>query len=319
MSMGFAFDVTLLGLIVAVAVWTLAARASFAAVIGFVVYGLLLTLAWVRLGAVDVALTEAAIGAGLTGVLLIGAVQRLRPAEKATEAAARAARSSVALQVVAALLATAVTLALAAAVLTLPEPAPTLAPPVMQHIASTGLGNPVTAVLLSFRALDTLLEAVVIIFAVIGVWSLTPDAVWGGCPGPRQQADPNGTLAFLARLLAPLGVVVAVYLLWVGADLPGGKFQAATVLAAMWLLTQMAGLAAPPAVGRRWLRVTVVAGAAVFLLIGFAGIPLAGAFLAYPPALAKPLIVVIEAALTVSIAAALCLLLLGPANRPEIT
>ncbi len=315
--MGFAFDVTLLLLILAVGVWTLAARASFAAVVGFVVYGLLLTLAWVRLGAVDVALTEAAIGAGLTGVLLIGAVRRLRPTESSTEAAAQATRSNIALRVLAALFASAVTLALMAAVLTLPEPAPTLAPPVMQHLASTGLGNPVTAVLLSFRALDTLLEAVVIVFALIGVWSLTPDAAWGGCPGPRQPADPNGTLAYLARLLAPLGVVVAVYLLWVGADLPGGKFQAATVLAAMWLLTQMAGIVAPPAVGRRWLRVTIVIGAAVFFGVGFAGIPLTGAFLAYPPALAKPLIILIEAALTLSIAAALALLLLGPATRPD--
>ena len=47
----------------------------------FVVYGLLLSLAWVRLSAVDVALTEAAIGSGVTGMLLLGAAARLRPAE----------------------------------------------------------------------------------------------------------------------------------------------------------------------------------------------------------------------------------------------
>ena len=54
---------------------------NFAAVVGFVAYGLLLALAWVRLHAVDVALTEAAIGGGLCGVLLIGAAARLRAAE----------------------------------------------------------------------------------------------------------------------------------------------------------------------------------------------------------------------------------------------
>jgi uncharacterized MnhB-related membrane protein len=40
-------------------------------VILFVVFGLLLALVWARLGAVDVALAEAAIGAGLSGALLL--------------------------------------------------------------------------------------------------------------------------------------------------------------------------------------------------------------------------------------------------------
>ena len=65
----------------AVAVWTIAARETFAAVVGFVAYGLLLALVWVRLDAVDVALTEAAIGGGLSGVLLLGAAARLRATE----------------------------------------------------------------------------------------------------------------------------------------------------------------------------------------------------------------------------------------------
>ena len=52
-----------------IAAWTIAARQTFAAVVGFVAYGLLLSIAWVVLSAIDVALTEAAIGGGLTGVL----------------------------------------------------------------------------------------------------------------------------------------------------------------------------------------------------------------------------------------------------------
>jgi uncharacterized MnhB-related membrane protein len=37
-----------------------------------------MALAWVRLAAPDVALAEAAIGAGLTGALLMAALARLR-------------------------------------------------------------------------------------------------------------------------------------------------------------------------------------------------------------------------------------------------
>ena len=182
-------------------------------------------------------------------------------------------------------------------------------------MAVTGLGNAVTAVLLAFRAIDTLLEAVVLVFALIAVWTLTPDGYWGGRPGPKYATDPEGLLAYLGRLLPPLGIVVAIYVFWIGADLPGGKFQAGTLLAAMWLLTIIAGLQDPPQVSRRWLRGLLVLGTVVFVAIGFAGWPLAGYFLAYPESHAKPLILVIEAASMVSIAVTLGLLVVGPPER----
>ena len=55
----------------------IAAREVFSAVVGYVAYGLLLAIVWVRLYAPDVALTEAAIGSGVTGVLLVAASARL--------------------------------------------------------------------------------------------------------------------------------------------------------------------------------------------------------------------------------------------------
>ena len=64
--------------IVLLALGALGIRGPFAAVVLFIVYGLTLSLAWVRLEAVDVALAEAAIGAGLTGALLLEAVAAVR-------------------------------------------------------------------------------------------------------------------------------------------------------------------------------------------------------------------------------------------------
>ena len=78
MTVALALAVVLSLVLLAIAAWTIAARQTFAAVVGFVAYGLLLSIAWVALSAIDVALTEAAIGGGLTGVLLIGAAARLR-------------------------------------------------------------------------------------------------------------------------------------------------------------------------------------------------------------------------------------------------
>src|SRR5512134_1474088 len=97
-------DIGIAALLLGLAVWTIAARDAFAAVVGFIAYGLLLTLAWVRLAGIDVALTEAAIGGGLTGALLIGAAARLRP----VEAASRAERPGAITRALAAALSTAV-------------------------------------------------------------------------------------------------------------------------------------------------------------------------------------------------------------------
>jgi multisubunit Na+/H+ antiporter MnhB subunit len=150
---------------------------------------------------------------------------------------------------------------------------------------------------------------------VIGVWSLAADWAWGGIAGPRALARPTGPLAFLAQLLPPIGIVVAIHIVWVGASEPGGAFQGGALLAAMALIVMMARLAQAPAVGQRWLRIALVAGPAVFMVTGVLGFAVAAGFLAYPPGLAKPLILFIEAFMTLSIAATLPLLVIGPPNR----
>lgn len=311
MTTALMFDIGLAIVALAIASWTVTAREAFAAVVSFVVYGLLLALAWVRLEAVDVALTEAAIGGGLTGTLLLGAAARLRASE--TQAAAE--RPGAILRFKAAVLCAIVTAALAAGVLFLPDPMPTLAPAAAENAAATGLGNPVTNVLMAIRAMDTMLEKVVLLLALVGVWSLAPDRLWGGHPGPRHPADPHGLLHFLARLLPPLGIVVGIHILWVGADHPGGAFQGGTILAAMWLLVMMAGITDAPLVSSRWRRLVLVAGPVAFLVVGLGGLWLGDAFLAYPVEFAKPLILAIEFAMTLTIAATLGLLMAGPPER----
>jgi multisubunit Na+/H+ antiporter MnhB subunit len=312
MTIALAFDIGLVALLLFIATWTIAARDTFAASIGFVVYGLLLAIVWVRLSAVDVALTEAAIGSGLTGVMLLGAAARLRGNHPPA-----AQRSSRIVRLEATLLSAIVGAALAAGIVFLPEPAPTLAPAAAENAGATGLSNPVTNVLMAFRAMDTMLEKVVLLLALVGVWSLAPDRFWGGRPGSRQTADPPGMLVFLARLLPPIGIVVGIYMLWVGADHPGGAFQGGTILAAMWLLVMMARLTDAPPISSRWLRLALIAGPLVFLIVGLGGLCLGTAFLAYPVAYAKPLILAIEFAMTLTIAATLGLLLAGPPERAE--
>lgn len=71
------FD-TVLGLALLWLAWrALASPDLFRAIVLFIAFGLLMALAWVRLDAPDIALAEAAIGAGLTGALLLAALARL--------------------------------------------------------------------------------------------------------------------------------------------------------------------------------------------------------------------------------------------------
>jgi len=67
------FDYLLALLLTLVAALSLLSRDLLRAIILYVVFGLLLGLAWIRLDAPDVALAEIAIGAGLTGALLLSA------------------------------------------------------------------------------------------------------------------------------------------------------------------------------------------------------------------------------------------------------
>src|SRR5262249_59238667 len=123
MTIASALEIALAAVVLGVAVWTIAARETSAAVVGFVAYGLLLALVWVPLRAVDVALAEAAIGGGLSGVLLLGAAARLRPAEAAaTESPGRIPRLG------AGMLSAVVAAAVAGGGLLPPGPATTLAP-----------------------------------------------------------------------------------------------------------------------------------------------------------------------------------------------
>lgn len=78
-------DTLLVLALLATAVAALCSRDLFRAVVLFIAFGLLMALGWVRLDAPDVALAEAAIGAGLTGVLLLDAAGHFRGRRRTRE------------------------------------------------------------------------------------------------------------------------------------------------------------------------------------------------------------------------------------------
>ena len=76
------FDIVLVLSMVWIAWSLLGTEDVFKAVVLFISFGLLMALAWVRMRAPDVALAEAALGAGLTGPLFLSALRRMNRPRK---------------------------------------------------------------------------------------------------------------------------------------------------------------------------------------------------------------------------------------------
>jgi multisubunit Na+/H+ antiporter MnhB subunit len=190
--------------------------------------------------------------------------------------------------------AAAFTAALIAALIDLPPPATHLPVLVDANLQASGVAHPVTAVLLNFRGYDTLLEIGVLLLALLVVLALGKHDDEGATPAADLM------LQYLARLAAPLMVLIAVYLLWAGAHQPGGAFQAGAVLAAAAVLLHLAGLLPAWRTPGTLLRSGLAAGFIVFLVVASA-LGLQGTLLQYPPAMAGALILLIESALTFSL------------------
>ena len=258
-------------------------RDRYRAVILFIVFGLLMSVAWVRLAAPDIALAEAAIGAGLTGALLLNAL-----GEKRVPFPDRGNRHW---QLVP--LAGAILVLLMSALTTLPSPSHNLPEAVSVALPGSGVTHPVTAVLLNFRGYDTLLEVAVLVAALLGVLSAARR------DRPKRLSAPP-ILQAAARLLAPLMVLTAGYLLWAGGHRPGGAFQASAVLAAAAVLLALVGLLDGWAGPSLRIRLAIAAGPAVFLIVA-APVGNRALLLYLPPEHAGLLILLIESGLTLSL------------------
>lgn len=192
-----------------------------------------------------------------------------------------------------------------------------LAPAVDARLQQAGVSNAVTAVLLNFRALDTLLEVSVLLLAVVCTFSLIPRERGRASMTPLTHGRPPSMLLdWFVRRLVPLAVVLALALGWKGSSYPGGAFQAGTLLAAAGTLLLLAGAVPVPAARLR-VRMLLVAGPGFFVALG-AGLAAAGGrFLEFPSAAAKWLIVASEGAFMLSIASCLLMLVIGvPPHRP---
>lgn len=302
-------DLALAATVLGLAWIALRLRESFSMVAVFILFGLFVALAWVRMDAPDVALAEAAIGSGVTGALLLRTLRQIGGERRDPAPVPRPVVAVLGLSV-----AGFAGLGLLSMLVT-PHHAEGLTAAVAARIADSGVEHPVTAVLLNFRAYDTLLEVVVVMAAMMTVWAVDRSLEPATTRAPiLPRAGLSGPIAgTYLRIVLPAMVLLSAYLVWIGAYSPGGAFQAGAVLAAAGVLAGLArgGHWPVTAATQPLLRGSLVLGVGVFTGVGIWAALAGGGVLQYPPEQAKPLIILIEATVTLSIAATLAALFLG--------
>ncbi|UWR08384.1 MULTISPECIES: MnhB domain-containing protein [Ruegeria] len=202
-------------------------------------------------------------------------------------------------------LAAAISWGLAISLMRLPVGNSELADRVMEGLPDSGASHPVTAVLLNFRSYDTFLETCVLFLAVVSMWSLGPARA-----DPATLVSTGPVLGEAGKILQPMCLLTAGYLLWVGATAPGGAFQAGAILAAGGVLALLMGWQ-PGARMRPWLEVGLTMGVGAFLCLATISLLSSGTLLFLNPELAKGVILAIELAATISIGLSLAAISLG--------
>ena len=226
-------DLVLLGMLAITALRIIFLKDLFAVVMLFGIYSFLSALIFVNLDAVDVAFTEASVGAGISTVLMLGTLALTGRKEKSNN-------HTTWLPLIVVVVTGA---ALIYGTLDMP-PFGDPNNPAQKHVApryiedspqEIGLPNMVTSVLASYRAFDTLGETVVVFAAAIGVLSLL------GLPKQDKSAIESGfkshlVLRIVAKLVIPLIILFALYVQFHGDYGPGGGFQAGVIAAAAIIL-----------------------------------------------------------------------------------
>jgi multisubunit Na+/H+ antiporter MnhB subunit len=204
---------------------------------------------------------------------------------------------------------TALGIVLAWALWSLPPEAAGLSLIVNENMPESGVNAEVTAILLNFRSYDTLLEIVVLLVALLGVW------YQGSVHRPDDDTSPGPVLEALVQFLIPVIIVVSGYILWLGSHAAGGAFQAGALLAGAGVLMLVVSAEKLALRDNIRMRILLVAGPGVFTLVA-GGLMMAGnLMLQYPRDYAGSLILLIEAASTLTIGITLTLLFAG--SRPR--
>lgn len=179
---------------------------------------------------------------------------------------------------------------------------------IIRHLPQSGVSHDITAVLLNFRALDTLLEVGVILLALIAIYTLKPHFRY------KPLSFENTITNTFVALLFPLIVLSAFYILYSGSYQSGGAFAAAALLAGGIIILRLVKPRYLSSLQEPSLRFVYVSGLLFFVGVGI-GTLFFGSFLQYRNTMATFLIISIETVLTLSLAVILATYFINAVQR----
>jgi multicomponent Na+:H+ antiporter subunit B len=238
------FDIVLLSLIVLCAFFTIGIKDLLGAAVMFGAYSFLMCLLWTEMGAVDVAFTEAAVGAGVSTILFFAVVHR---SSRQVRPRRRGRILYKGLGFAAAGLLGGVLLYAASDYPAWGDPnspaSSHLSPYYLSRtLADTAVPNAVTAILADYRGFDTMFETAVILAAGLAVLIILrlgdnrPAAPVRAQAGRIADGYEDTIIRFIARVMTPFLQLYALYVIAHGHHSPGGGFQGGVILGAAFIL-----------------------------------------------------------------------------------
>jgi multicomponent Na+:H+ antiporter subunit B len=140
-------------------------------------------------------------------------------------------------------------------------------------ITETGAVNIVTAVVVNYRALDTLGEVTVLFVASLGLGVL----LYAGKDGSGNKQRASLVVRTGSRILFPLILLFGAYIFVHGHLTPGGGFQGGAVIASAFLLQYLAYRSYR--IDRQKFSMLESISGSVFVVVGLLGLAIGGYFL----------------------------------------
>ncbi|WP_257172739.1 Na(+)/H(+) antiporter subunit B [Colwellia sp. M166] len=314
---------------VVVAIAIIRSKDLFVVVMLLGIYGLISASFFVAMDAVDVAFTEAAVGAGISTLLMLVVIAMTGRKEKTNRHKPLSALFIVLITGGLLIYGT----------LDMPHFGAADAP-IHKHVApryindsmsEIGVPNIVTSVLASYRAFDTFGEVVVIFTAGIGVLTLL--SVARRKEDEEEIASINDSMheqhlviRIVAKMLIPFIFLFALYVQFHGDFGPGGGFQAGVIFAAATILYAMLfGLStARKVINQTFIQLIAAIGVLLYGSVGIVSLMSGGNFFDYNVLASDPIagqhlgILLIEWGVGCTVASVMIIIFFNFAGRQEL-
>lgn len=316
----------------AVAIAIVMTKDLFAVIMLSGIYGLLSASLFVTLDAVDVAFTEASVGAGISTLLMLVAITMTGRTEHPSRHKP--------------FLALAIVIVTGSLLIYGTMDTPyfgSAEAPIHQHVApryindsmqEIGIPNIVTSVLAGYRGFDTFGEAVVIFTAGMGVLALLSTFGRSGSATKETAKIDSGNVALheqylilrvVSKILLPFIMLFALYVQFHGDYGPGGGFQAGVIFAAAIILyTLLFGInTACRVINQFLIQITAATGVLIYGSVGLVALLNGKNFLDYSALATDPIagqhlgILLVELGVGITVASVMMIIFFSFAVRRE--